>query len=100
MPISLSAWHNIWHTEYLYAFAFIIIGLLLLLRCKQDWLAIVKSVVVFLAIALICACASFISYQLNLNLAARILQEMSVILTGILTIRVMGLSIFRSILPL
>ena len=100
MPISFSAWHNIWHTEYLYAFAFIIIGLLLLLRCKQDWLAIVKSVVVFLAIALICACASFISYQLNLNLAARILQEISVILTGILTIRVIGLSIFRSILPL
>lgn len=100
MPTSLSAWHNIWHTEYLYAFAFIMLGLVVLLRCKQDWWAIVKNTLIFLAISVVCACASFMSYQLSLSLAARILQEMSVVLIGILTIRIIGLSIFRSILPL
>lgn len=100
MAATLSAWHQIWHDEYLYAFAFIILGLLVLLRCKHEWWAIAKSALIFFAIALICACASFISYQLSLNLGARILQEISVILIGILTIRIIGLSIFRAILPL
>ena len=100
MPDSLHvAWQNVWHSEYLYAFIVIGIALLLLLRRPNERLAITKNCLTFMAIAAACATASLLSYILNLTVAARVLNEMAVILIGILTLRLVGLSIFRTILP-
>ncbi|HQV21661.1 MAG: mechanosensitive ion channel [Moraxellaceae bacterium] len=95
----LPAFLSVWHNQYLYAIAFIVISLLLLLPRSSDKTAIIKNCLIFSSTALICAVASFIGYLLNLSLAARILNEIAVILIGILTIRMVGLSLFRVLLP-
>lgn len=96
---TIAAFLSVWHNQYLYAFVFITLSLLLLLPRPNDRAAIVKNCLVFLSTALICAVASFIAYLLSLQLAARILNEIAVILVGILSLRMVGLSIFRVLLP-
>lgn len=100
MPDSLTlAWQNVWHSEYVYALMVIVIALLLLLRHSSERVAITKNCLTFIVAASACATASILSYVLNLITAARILNELAVILIGILTLRLVGLSVFRTLLP-
>ncbi len=95
----LAAFFHVWHNQYLYALGLIALSLFVLLPRSTPKETIIKNCLVFLSTSLICAVASFIALLLNLQLAARILGEMAVILIGILTLRMVGLSIFRVLLP-
>jgi len=100
MSESLSlALHSVWHTDYLYAFGLIAATLTLLFKHQNDRLIILKNAFTFLGMAFFAALGSFISYLLSLTLAARILNEIAVILIGLLALRTVGLCIFRVFLP-
>ena len=100
MSESLSlALHSVWHTDYLYAIGLIATTLTLLFKHSNDRATILKNAFTFLGMAFFSALASFICYLLSLTLAARILNEIAVILIGLLALRAVGLCIFRIFLP-
>lgn len=88
-----------WHPEYMQALAFIAVMLLILMRCRSEGVTMVKSALAFLFVSTVLLLACIISHSLGMLTAARIINEMTIILIGILTIRVFGLTVFRVFLP-
>ncbi|PTQ90846.1 mechanosensitive ion channel family protein [Agitococcus lubricus] len=88
-----------WHSEYIQALAFIGILLLILLRCRQEALAIVKSTLGFLFTITVLIVLSTLCYLAALHTPSRVLNEMAMLLMGVLTLRITGLTLFRVWLP-
>jgi hypothetical protein len=88
-----------WHPEYGNAFVLIAFLLFILVHTRSEGWSILKHSLVFLLLALVSALASGVCQYLGMLIPVRILDEIAVILVGILTIRVFGLSLFRVFLP-
>lgn len=88
-----------WHPDFLDALLLTAISLALLARFRSEGLGIVRNSVIMLLIACLLGLASGVTGFIGLNLPARVLDEMAVILVGVLTIRVFGLTLFRVFLP-
>lgn len=90
----------VWHPEYTQALAFITLMLLVLIRGRSEGLAVLKSTLAFLFITALLALASMINTLLGMQTAAQVLDEMAILLIGILTLRVSGLATFRVFLTI
>lgn len=89
----------VWHSEYANAFVLIAIFLAVLVHSRTEGWSILKHSLAFLLLATLSAFASGVSHALGMLLAARILDEVAVIVVGLLTIRLFGLTLFRVFLP-
>ncbi|MDO8328935.1 MAG: mechanosensitive ion channel family protein [Fluviicoccus sp.] len=101
IPDSLmSALMASWHHEYLNALLLIALSLGILARFRSEGLSIVRNSLIMALISLLLAVAGGVCRFLDLALAARVLDEITVILVGVLTLRVTGLALFRVFMPL
>lgn len=89
----------IWHGDYANAFVIIALLLLVLMHTRSEGVEIAKNALTFFFITLLLAVGSAVSHFFSLTMAARILDEMTIILVGILTLRICGLTAFRVLLP-
>lgn len=89
----------VWHHEYVNALVLIAILLFVLVHARTEGWSILKHSFVFLLLAVLSALASSVCYFLDMLIPARILDEVAIIIVGLLTIRLFGLSLFRVFLP-
>ncbi len=104
MPDSLTsgiiaALQGAWHPDFVNALILIGLSLSLLARFRPEGLGIVKNSVIFGLICLVLSLAGAVCGFLGLRMATRVLDEMSIVLVGLLTLRVTGLTVFRVFLP-
>lgn len=88
-----------WHADFGSALILIVISVLLLARFRAEGLGILKNSLIFAFLCVLLGLAGGICRFLGLGLPSRILDEIAIVLVGLLTIRVFGLTLFRVILP-
>ena len=89
-----------WHSDFVNALILMGAMLLLLVRFRPEGMSLLRNSFIFLSICVILGAASGVCSLLELPMPSRILDEVTTILVGILTIRLSGLSLFRVMLPL
>lgn len=100
LPLSFSdALLTAWHPDFVQALILIALSLALLARFRQEGWSIVHNSLIFGFICLLLGLAAGVCRFLGLDLPTRVLTEMTVVLVGLLTLRVTGLSLFRILLP-
>ncbi len=94
-----AAFAFVWHTDYISAIALIALLLLVLMHSRAEGIAIAKSALIFFVIIILLVLTSGVCHFFALPMPAQVLNEMAVVLMGILTLRIFGLTLFRVVLP-
>ncbi|RZU48181.1 small-conductance mechanosensitive channel [Fluviicoccus keumensis] len=89
-----------WHADFANALILIAISVLLLAKFRAEGWGILKNSLIFASLCLVLGVAGGVCRFLGLELPARVLDEMAVVLVGVLALRVFGLTLFRVGLPL
>lgn len=100
MPQSLiSQLFATWHPEYAGALLTIAILLFVLLRQLPEGRGILRNTLVFIGIFILLTCGSAFAAWMQMGRAGDLLDELAVITLGLLVIRLVGLALFRVLIP-
>lgn len=88
-----------WHTDYVYALAAGCVFLLLLARRGIDNAGIVRSTLILLVIMLVLGLATGLTSLSGMPRTAEVLDSIVILLSGMVVIRLAGLTLFRVVIP-
>jgi small-conductance mechanosensitive channel/CRP-like cAMP-binding protein len=96
LPVSLFA---AWHSEYPAALLAALVLLAILVRTLPDGRQILRNALVFLVLLALLITAAGVASATAMGSTAAVLDEIGIIMLGLLVIRLAGLTLFRVVMP-
>jgi small-conductance mechanosensitive channel/CRP-like cAMP-binding protein len=88
-----------WQMQMLEALLAVALMLLILLRTRPEGKVLLRSALLMALLAVLLLAGSAITQALMLSSVAEVMNEIAVILVGVMVIRIAGITLFRAVLP-